>query len=311
MKKNYIVILLCLLCCASCYQDIDLKSYKGEPQVVINAIANSDTVVMASIGRTWFFTEKTYPSDLGDLKVALYVNGDFREYMTYNGDKYLSTTRPHAGDSLEIVTQVDGQEVSAKDVMPAKTAIGKIKITYRKVIDYTDIDEYTYHVTLPNSPGERRFYFVRVDMPYTWLSGGEFDFTYDPVFQLTSERINPSLSSPEVVGQYGLPFTNEGFEGEEISFSFKERIQYRSSTAAILGLDRKLDYERLVNVYSISEAYYRYIISVLSNDSDYSWQGHLMDVGFSEPVRIFSNVSGGTGILGCVHRDSKTIFLKD
>lgn len=310
MRKNHIITAAFCLLCVSCYQDIDLKAYKGEPQVVVNAIANSDTVVMADISRTWFFTEKSYPDDLDGLKVALYVNGEFREYMTYDGDKYLSTTRPHDGDCLQIQTEVDGKEVSAQDVMPEKTTIGKIETTYKKVFDYYEMEEYTYRLTLPNVPDEKRFYFVRVDIPYDWLSGGEFDYSYDPVFQLTSERINPSISSPKVFGQYGIPFSNEGCSGQEMTVSFKERLQHRRSTAALLGLDRRLDYERLVNIYSISEAYYRYLISVLSNDGDFSWQGHLMDIGYSEPVRIFSNVNGGTGIFGCVQRDYRTIFLK-
>lgn len=319
MKRNTMAIVGALLCC-SCYQDIDLEKYRGEETAVLNCIANSDTIVMADISRTWFFTDKRPSEDITGLDVEIYVNGGFKGLMQYDGDKYLSETMLRHGDTITVKTIVDGKELSATDLMPPKTEIEGIGITYKQVssgsnnmfvtpdgeiITSDTNDEFTYHIRFKNIPGEKRYYFLNIDVADQRNIPGMFDYSYDPVFQLTSERINKSLTNMKIEGQQGLPFSNEGITGSEYSITIRETINPLSD---IIFENWG---ERTVTLYSISEAYYRYVISLLANDSDHSLQGGLADFGISEPVKIYSNITGGTGILGCITSTSQYVDLSE
>ena len=50
----YLSILLSSLLLTSCYRKFDLEEYRTTPKMVINSAFSPDTVVMASISRTWF-----------------------------------------------------------------------------------------------------------------------------------------------------------------------------------------------------------------------------------------------------------------
>ena len=131
---------------------------------------------------------------------------------------------------------------------------------------------------------------------------GTLDYSADPAFRLTSERINKTFASLKLEGQNGMPFTNEAMQKGDCCIRITEKGDY----TYYMGENARL---RKVTLFSISEAYYKYLISVLSNDSESSWQGGLTDIGLSEPVRIFSNINGGCGILGCLHSDKKIVKL--
>jgi len=319
MRNIIAASIMTVLVCGSCYQDIDMEKYRGEEYTVLNCIANSDTVVMADVSRSWFFTDNRQPEDVTGLDIELYVNGERKGTMEYDGALYRSDVRPQPGDMLTVKTVVDGKELSAADRMPAKTAIEGVDISYRSVpngggnaaftpsggiITYDTDDEYTYRIRLKNNEGEKRYYFVSIAVTDGRQSLGTLDYSLDPVFQLTSERINKTLTNIKIEGQLGLPFSNEGISGDEFSVTVKETISPMSYYGDEWG-------GRVVSLYSISEAYYRYVISLLANDSESSWQGSLADIGVAEPVKIFSNVTGGIGIMGCLHRDARQIDLRE
>lgn len=318
MRKIIAASMITVLACSSCYQDIDMEKYRGEEYAVLNCIANSDTVVMADVSRSWFFTDSRPAGDITGLDVELYVNGEMKGLMEYDGGLYRSDVRPRQGDMLMIKTVVDGKELSASDRMPAKTTVEDVDISYRSVLNGgsnvtftpdggmttsdTD-DEFTYRIRLKNNPGEKRYYFINISVTDGRQSLGTLDYSFDPVFQLTSERINKTLTNLKIEGQNGLPFSNEGIGGDEFTVTVKETV----SPLLYYGDDWG---GRKVSLYSISEAYYRYVISLLANDSDSSWQGGFTDVGVAEPVKIFSNITGGIGIMGCLHRDACQVDLK-
>lgn len=318
MRKIITAAIATVLTCGSCYQDIDMEKQRGEEYTVLNCIANSDTVVMADVSRSWFFTDSRPAEDIEGLTMELWVNGQMRGLMEYDGEVYRSDVKPRQGDELTIRTEVDGKELSASDRMPAKTVIENVRVTYRSVssssgasynpttgIETCNDDEFTYHISIKNVPQKKRYYFVSIAVTDSRRNTlGTLDYSLDPVFQLTSERINKTLTNIKIEGQQGLPFTNEGISGEEFTVTVKETISpmnYYGDTWS----------GRTVSLYSISESYYRYIISLLSNDSEYSWQGGLTDIGVAEPVRIFSNITGGIGIMGCLHRDIKALDLAE
>ncbi|MCH5242766.1 MAG: DUF4249 family protein, partial [Muribaculaceae bacterium] len=56
--------------------------------------------------------------------------------------------------------------------------------------------------------------------------------------------------------------------------------------------------------FSISESYYQYLLSKLYNDpGNEGLHGGMIDLGVSEPIKYFSNITGGTGILAAYSLD--------
>jgi hypothetical protein len=56
--------------------------------------------------------------------------------------------------------------------------------------------------------------------------------------------------------------------------------------------------ERVITIFSITESYYEYVIGLMAN-SDITWHGNMTEKGLVQPVKIFSNIQGGTGIFAC------------
>lgn len=319
MKKTAFAATAAVMMLAdSCYSDIDMEKYREEAQVVVNCIANSDTTVTADVARTWFFADSRAAEDIKNLSVTVYVDGVPVETMTYDGDKYLSNVRPKEGQMVGISTTVDGTEVTAEDCMPEKTMINSVGITHTKIanggngnttwhpdgtIETDEIDDlFTYSIAFDNDASERRCYFVTISETDRRKTKGTIDYNAEPAFRLTAERINKLFSNLKIEGQNGLPFTNEGLPDGECQIRITENGSHSLYT-------RPGDNGRIISLYSISEAYYKYVISLLANDSDMSWQKGMVNIGLADPVRIFTNIRGGTGIMGCLHCDTATVHL--
>lgn len=307
MKRPLISVILVFVTCISCYRDIDLESYRGEAVVVLNSIVTPDTVIMADISHTWFFTDSQPAEDIKGLNVELYINSQLKAIMEYNGEKYISEIHPEEGDTIKIRTEVDGKYVTAEDIVPNLIRLEGINISHRKIssgnssvevdgngniIATSKDNEFTYRITFKDEADRRNYYFIRIEECNNRQILGTLDYSFDPVFQILSEQINGSLTNQTISGQSGLPFSDEGIDGKEYTLTIKET-----------GPDTYYDYGdfcyRQFRLYSISEAYYLYLVSLQSNDSDQSWQGGMADIGMAEPVTIYSNIKGGTGILGC------------
>ena len=68
--------------------------------------------------------------------------------------------------------------------------------------------------------------------------------------------------------------------------------------------------ERSINLYALSESYYQYLLS-LEKISASTLSGSLSNIGLAEPLRVYTNVNNGTGILGACQRTNIKINLGD
>ena len=69
-------------------------------------------------------------------------------------------------------------------------------------------------------------------------------------------------------------------------------------------------YKRRILLYSLSESYYRYLVA-LEKIYGGSVSGSLSDIGLAEPVKVYSNVCGGVGILGACQRAEKVVDIRN
>ena len=110
--KHLLYTLLLGVFLTSCYRKIDLNEYRTTPKMVINSVVSPDTVVMASITRTWFYPDKKPYVNLPHAHVELYINNQYIETMQWktlnnprNPDQpdtlFLSNTIPAEGDRIK------------------------------------------------------------------------------------------------------------------------------------------------------------------------------------------------------------------
>ena len=295
----------------ACYQDIEINPEIGSPVPVINAIATPDTVVMASVTRTYTNDEPLDKIYLKDADVKLYVNGKMQEPMKYEEFKYesnvggtgtslelrtkgvfKSTYRPKVGDEIEITADTKFGNARAVATVPQKVDISSVEVTLRDNPDYPGVGKDSYYSIKFHDPaGEKNYYFINIQyVGNTMGNDNVYLILTDPVFTMQNQDITDAGEDyPE--SSWGSPFADDTFDGQDYTLKVKERFSYMSEDW-IIGKRLK----RVVLLYSVSEDYFKYLRSVKkSQDREDSTLG---DLGFYEPVSVYSNVEGGVGILG-------------
>ena len=137
MKTRYLILATIALLLQSCYSDIEFENLMPEPVPVINAVASPDTVVMASISRSYSYEENLGDLYVKDADVSLFVNGNF--YSKMQGKEihvrpvvdsggvteelsrkwiYTSDYVPSPGDDIKIEAATRYGTASVSDVIP-------------------------------------------------------------------------------------------------------------------------------------------------------------------------------------------------
>lgn len=313
MNKNPIIAAIFCVLLISCYTEIDLEKYKPAPKAVLNTVIAPDTIIMASISKTWFFTEKNTNVGLDDATVDLYINNEYKERMKWeiadeeqlniNGI-YTSTIIPQPSDVIKIVADTQYGIIQAEDTVPAKTDIMNIKFTHKNYEYYGRINtDIKYEITFQDNVDQNDFYLIRISSTDLNSYIGIFDYSSDPIFIGQKSILEGGLDGKFLGGQGGRTFTDQTINGKQYTLTIKETD---SENVYKIGETCK----RKITLYSLSRAYYQYLTSLQYIEDD-QLINDMANYGLSEPRRIFSNIQGGTGILGATHLTSKIIDLRD
>lgn len=299
--------------CFSCYREIDLEKYRSTPKIVINTALAADSLITVNITRTWFFTDTEMNPDiyLPEAKVDLYVNDIYKERMnweSYQNDDpagcFVSRTIAKKGDKIKIVANDEEYGIAwAEEIIPQPVKIINTVINvFQKSDDNVNI---SYQVTFKDNPNEKNYYLIQINgKDYYYGSWFPYDIDYSSDFVLNSNEsiLNNALGYEGLEHSFGCLFTDEMIKGKEYVLKMKETIprsylEYSEEAA-----------KRVITLYNLSESYYQYLLSLQKlNGTDFSKD--LAVIGFAEPMRIYSNVKGGTGILGTSQHDSYVVEI--
>lgn len=304
----------------SCYSDISFDNQLPERVPVINAVATPDTVVMASVSRTYYASEDLTDIQLSDADVSLFVNGSLRGKMTpvkfdvwypvgsvgtsdelrKNKIVYVSDYVPSPGDRIAVEASTSFGNAHVEDRIPAATPIENLEVECHTEQNDWGTTQYkiTYKIRFQDIAGTDNYYFLSI------AAGNMMDIVFvrftDPVFALQNQDITDTGSgAPE--GFWGWTFDDSTIDGRLYELEVCEDSQVANGS----GGDTLT---REVRLYSVSEDYYKYLRSVLKDKS--REESDLGDLGFYEPVEIFSNVEGGVGIMGAQCCSRKTVDIK-
>jgi hypothetical protein len=326
MKRNLLVILIVLSpVLSSCYRDIDMGKYRPEPDLVLNGVLSADTAVMLSISRTKFFTDTGRYEVVKDARVALSVNGQFYETMPWTADEsfygsgiYLSGYRPQTDDVVRIEAITPYGNTWVEETIPAKVRIEDVAFSHKLIYDGKGAGpdengnlieiptmEITYRITFTDNASTTNYYLIRIDNS-TWnWNIGNLDYSLDPVFVEQVSVVDGLFGDNKIYGQGGRAFTDHLLNGRRYTLVVKEADSSRSpyySYAPAMG--------RQVFLYAITESYYHYLTS-MQMAADAADGTNLSTFGFTEPVRIFTNIQGGVGIIATSQYDAVSIDLRD
>lgn len=316
--KHLLYTLLLGVFLTSCYRKIDLNEYRTTPKMVINSVVSPDTVVMASITRTWFYPDKKPYVNLPHAHVELYINNQYIETMQWktlnnprNPDQpdtlFLSNTIPAEGDRIKIVASTpEYGTVTAEDIIPKKVAIKNASHTIKKgngvyqgtISDYFEI---YYEVTFDEFPEKNNYYLAKITQIKTGYYGyyeTEIDYI-DPVFKEQDAILDESMAFNGLEKRGGALFTDQSINGQTYTLQIKETTAELDETE-----------QRIISIYSLSESYFLYLLS-LQKIAGSTLEGGLGNIGLAEPLRVYSNVEEGTGILGGNQHSETTITLNN
>lgn len=310
-KFNHIQAALVLsIFLSGCEQDLNLDKY-NDPDVtnmlVVNSIINPDSVVKVSVTNPYFLatTHTGFPPVEG---LDVRMSEDSGEWHSLEFDSetgmYVSQRKPAAGETVSLYVRRGEELVSCADEVPRKVEIESVEVSQEGPIHiHWDNDyRFNYRITFTDPPGEENYYYLHIvedreamrqDGYVEVSSNGQIDYTYDYVFQVLADMINTDLQgwkAKEVA--YGYPFSDKGIDGQTYTLTVSEIDQHPWT-----WLIKKMP--RIIKLYSISKAYFEYMVSVLRMDYyEDALKGNLLSLGLVEPTKIYSNVEGGTGLMG-------------
>lgn len=334
MKRIYLYPLwfaLCLMVFAGCEWEVEIDKLKTDPRLVLNSVVMAGQPVTASVSRTWFFTEDNPNVTFTDAEVHLYVNGKYRETMVWTeGDKrynsqglYQARYCPAPEDHIALMAQKKGfTAVSAEVVVPAPCPPFEVS---ERITD-AHYEDRLLSLSFRDNPGVKEYYLCYCEIGYPlwdeekkeftetyFWSSMDAEYREEPLFagQLTAfEKI---LGYDWLSGMFGRVFSDDQIDGK----AYTIRLPFRQNALSVehyyddAGEWHWVDSPpRLcrVNLYTISESYYRYL-KLLIEMEDSSLQRELIKSGLAEPVSFYCNVENGLGILGAGNGQSVTFEL--
>jgi len=334
MKNTYIQLAITLLLTVfivSCETEIKFNGKETAPSMVINSILNPDSTVKVHITKSKFFLEKDGPFDpITNATVQLYANDKLIEALNSTGNGYYTGTyKPFPGDIIKIIARNNEfDNVYSSTEIPVTASITSVDTTstttktspliysgsyndegYLNTDTVGTISEkkIKFTINIADRANYKNFYRLKVKHRSYYDNGTYSEHnTYfnseDLVFGSTSET---ELFEEENTNYYH-EFNDNLFDGKTYGLTFSiSTFQYNYFP----GKEPKDDpwspttikQEILINIESISPAYYYYLNSRAKNNA-------YIEI-FSEPVQIYNNIVNGIGILGAYNTSITVIRM--
>ncbi|MDE6742091.1 MAG: DUF4249 domain-containing protein [Muribaculaceae bacterium] len=317
--KNLLSLCLPAMMLTGCYTDFNPDDY-STPVLCINSTITAGEPIEVSVSRTWRYNEPLDSTEQKeeDARVSIYINGELQEggYVAKEGDE------------IRIVAEsAEYGKAESSVKVPYAVPIDKVEfVPYGVRVlewnndEYSDQEEYSVYVGFDfevrlritdRYPGREWFRLggdtyalgwpdedqdVEDDIEWPYRSHaslrlGELDYNSDMIFK---EHIGIAES---VMGGYetlGMFFTDHAFSGSDYTVC----LRFDGASFEASGEEFEaalLDCGVTFRLMAISESYY--------NRLNYLWQknsgiiGDLADIGLSDPIWGYSNVSTGAGVV--------------
>ena len=276
MKYFFVGAIGLVMLLAACSKHMDIKMpYEGD-KIVVNTLIQPDSVVYIRVTRSIpsdVFDDSGY-KDIPGATVTLTADGvpvaplEIQEIKGLSW--YVSPQKAVRGKQYAVSVTASGlQSVTATDTLP-----------FAPVIKNAAAQRNSNRVqfTLKDCPGTGDYYRIRIYVSDTSGEHGVFrPFRLDPAF-------NNNLVDFFTKSNYNsLVMSDERFDGKEVNFVLQTADPINS-------------YSRVtVEVSALTYSTWKYFSTVIAQKGD----GGNVIIG--SPVRVFTNVSNGYGIVGGIN----------
>lgn len=280
-----------LLLFQSCESDVDFKGRESAPKMVVNSIVNAqDEKKIVKLSESVFVFGDQKPKLIEDAELSLKINGietpltfveteEHHQYYSFQADLI-------PGDKVEI----SGKSPEHKAIHGTDHVPEQVEITGLKTEWFTGKEDYRSYlrtrITIKDTPREKNYYRIVIRKKEYYEVNGDYEPDWllcdvhvdqEPLFSHVPDT--PWSENPNI---YSI-FSDELIDGEEYTLN----VYIQEDKDNYWGENPRTFIQ--AEIHALSENLYRYLRSVeLAGETD----------NFTEPVKIFSNIQNGYGILG-------------
>jgi hypothetical protein len=277
---------------SGCEHDVNFTGKEPSPRMVVNSIidAKSDTHTIQIAESVFIFSDQQ-SSVVENPEIELKINGveiafedDYDSYSFYKFKASLN-----AGDKIEFSAYTPKHgTVSGYDIVPESTV--EIKNIEHSWFWKNEMSYLRLFITIKDNPDERNYYRIRV-LDYSQIVPRDPNPSWSlrEVF-IEDEILFNKPSEPEEGGStpnFYRIFTDDLFQGQEYTLNVYVDLTNVAQSPWHTFVRQYIK----VEIQTLSEKLYR---NLRSKELASGTVGNL----FAEPVKIYSNMRGGFGILG-------------
>lgn len=300
VKRYIILISIALLSFASCIKEVEFTGEETAPLPVLNCVVgDGDTVVYADLTKSLFFLRRGDFAPITDAEVVITCNGTDYPMTLVNDSVYMLRHTFAAGDVVSISATMPefGTITSSTTTVPPKLDFVRV---YCNKEDGEDIVK-SLTLKFENKAPQNSYYQIKIsrrlrsneydNMSWWWYWSWDIE-KYEYISCNDTRILFTNTDFPSITeGRYIL-FPAKNFQGDTVSI-----------TIELDNPQQMVDEYKFfcVDIFSISESLYKYI-STANN----FYSSH--DNPFTEPVQVYTNISGGLGVLGTISYTPKSVI---
>ncbi len=289
--------------------------------IVLNGALAVDSTISVQVSRTRHILDNAPLNALENARVILHRDGMQPEELSHRGDGWFVSAHNGPAPGEEFMVEVSCPtfpDVTGRVQIPPAVEIvsldTSVRVTEVKQPYYSYTEGYMeFDLTLEDPPGEKNYYLVNLkarraftewrDTTVNYVDSifhnGQWNYFVSdssyayPVIHRVTDR--PSIGSQdlivEAITDQGLLISDQLIDGQRYSIRFRSASMYlQSADSAVVD----------IRLHNITESYYKYLKS--KQDHYAATEDYL-----AVPVIVYTNVEGGTGILGGYATDVRTI----
>jgi len=300
MKKIAIFVVSIVTFFSACTKEISLKIPDEGRKITLNCFFSSDSTFSVSLTQSRFILDVKYDFPiLTHAEVFLYENDMlFEQLLQGNSANYTSKRKPEAGKTYKVIVREPqlGQAMAFNSIPEKPIAFVAdtftIQINSGNALGY-DQQNYALKVKIRIvDPTGKNYYLIKMTKKQLFIDKNNVEKWYenDVMFHTDDLTIDENnYLNNEVV------FSDEYFESK--TYDFPAIIE--KTNLGFINNNEKL----MIRVSSISEAYYKYVKSLIKFAS-------LNFTPFKEPVMVFNNIENGIGIFAGYNNTIDSVAYK-
>ncbi|TKG91999.1 DUF4249 domain-containing protein [Puteibacter caeruleilacunae] len=287
MKKINIYLCIVTFIFAACEKTIEISKTEHKPVTIINGLISPGKPVEVTVTRTKHYSDTKPMPKVTNATVELYKDDKLVEELTHQEDgTYRGNHTPAADATYKIKVTDEKHHASATTTIPVPVQLLKISYEHKGEKQGSKQTEVTMSF---KDPGDQNNYY-RISVEATGDDAEEKNellviYTNDVVLKATYGEDDVFSNPPS--NSYQI-FRDKLINGK--TYDLKFTLHDLSVLSEYNASGETISKSYKVNLHSITREYYLYLKSKELSQ----WSS---DDPFSEPVPIFSNVSGGGGII--------------